>query len=55
MGLLDVVRAREIENVKQAIMEKYGFEPSSEYCRDLITFLEALEVFKEEVGDVKGS
>jgi len=61
MGILDrenvvkVVRAREIDNMQHAIMEKYGFEASKEYCSDLIIFLEALELPREEVEDVKGS
>ena len=60
MGILDwenvvkVIHAKEVENVKHAIMEKYGFLASNDYCSDLIAFLEALETPKEEGSDVQG-
>lgn len=32
----------EVIKVKAAIIETYGFEPTEEYCRDLIKFVELL-------------
>lgn len=32
----------EVVKVKAAIIETYGFEPTEEYCRDLIRFVETL-------------
>lgn len=32
----------EVAKVKAAIIETYGFEPTEEYCRDLIRFVETL-------------
>ena len=32
----------EVAKVKAAIVETYGFEPTDEYCRDLIKFVEIL-------------
>jgi len=32
----------DIAKVKAAIIETYGFEPSDEYCRDLVKFVLAL-------------
>lgn len=32
----------DVVKVKAAIMGAYGFEPTEEYCRDLIAFVEAL-------------
>lgn len=32
----------EVAKVKAAIIETYGFEPTEEYCRDLIKFVEVL-------------
>ncbi len=61
MGILDrenvvkVVRAMEVDNMQHAIMEKYGFEASKEYCNDLITFLEDLKQVEEEDTNVEGS
>ena len=48
MGILEwrslekAARVRHIDTMKTTIMDKYGFEPSTEYCNDLITFLETL-------------
>jgi hypothetical protein len=32
----------EVATVKAAILEKYGFEPTDRYCRDLIVFIDTL-------------
>lgn len=32
----------DVIKVKAAIMSEYGFEPTEEYCRDLIHFVEVL-------------
>lgn len=32
----------EVAKVKAAILDEYGFEPTEEYCRDLIRFVEVL-------------
>lgn len=40
--LQEVGFAGDIARAKAAIMQKYGFEPSEEFCRDLIAFVEAL-------------
>jgi hypothetical protein len=33
---------RDVMKVKATIMSEYGFEPTEEYCRDLIHFVEVL-------------
>jgi hypothetical protein len=32
----------DVVKVKAAIMHEYGFEPTEEYCRDLIAFVDRL-------------
>jgi hypothetical protein len=32
----------DVAKVKATILHEYGFEPTEEYCRDLIRFVEAL-------------
>ena len=32
----------DVAKVKAAILHEYGFEPTEEYCRDLIRFVEIL-------------
>jgi hypothetical protein len=40
--LLREVEKQEVALVKKAIIDKYGFEPSEVYCRDLIAFVEVM-------------
>lgn len=37
-----IVAGRSIAQVKAIIIQRYGFTPTDEYCRDLIAFVEAM-------------
>lgn len=38
----EIVSQKDAERVKAAIIVKYGFVPTDEYCRDLIAFVKEL-------------
>lgn len=40
--IVTLVKSKEVERVKTAIVDKYGFLPTDEYCRDLIAFVEQM-------------
>ena len=42
-GGLEAIQG-DVETVKATIRERYGFEPPDAYCRDLVSFVEALSV-----------
>lgn len=37
-----IANAGDVAKVKATIMHEYGFEPSEEYCRDLIAFVDSM-------------
>lgn len=41
--LATLTASREAEQVQAAIQERYGFEPTLDYCRDLIAFVDAAQ------------
>lgn len=47
--LLSEVDKGEIAIVKKAIIDKYGFEVSEQYCRDFIAFVN--RVYREEPSE----
>lgn len=47
--LLSEAEKGEIALVKRAIIDKYGFEVSEEYCRDFIAFVN--RVLREEADE----
>lgn len=49
--LMEKAKSQEIAQVKKAIIDKYGFEPSEVYCRDLIAFVEVMTGPSQEVID----
>lgn len=40
--IISLTASRDAATVQRVIREKYGFEPSLNYCIDLILFVEAL-------------
>lgn len=40
----------DVVKVKAAIMHEYGFEPTEEYCRDLIDFVTTLVLQPDQVA-----
>lgn len=49
--LMREAKTHEVALVKKAIIDKYGFEPSEVYCRDLVAFIEAMTELPEEATD----
>ena len=49
--LMEKTKSREVAQVKKAIIDKYGFEPSEVYCRDLIAFVEVMAGLSQEAID----
>jgi hypothetical protein len=47
--LMEKVKTEEVALVKKAIIDKYGFEASEQYCKDLITFIQKIG----EISNVK--
>lgn len=40
--LREIAELSDVQRVKSAIIIKYGFVPTDEYCRDLIVFVKEL-------------
>jgi hypothetical protein len=49
--LMRETKKHEVALVKKAIIDKYGFEPSEVYCRDLIAFVDVMTGLPEEAID----
>lgn len=47
-SLIDIASLDSIAKVKAAILKKYGFEATDEYCRDLIAFVKELTSVERE-------
>ena len=49
--IVQLAALKQVESIKAAIFDNYGFEPSDEYCHDLIMFVEALGPSEEAIDE----